>query len=207
MEKNQNGGPRLRVSNLRSAHAGPFSLDMRSGECMAITGPSGSGKTIFLRMLADLDPNQGDVSLDGKAREEWSAPQWRRSVMYQAAEPAWWQPRVSEHFLCSDRQRVCAMLPRLGLDAAMLEMEVERLSTGERQRLALVRSLVRQPAVLLLDEPTAALDRDAVAATEALLREQMHAGLMLVLVTHSAEQAAQLGHRRMEIRNGKFTPP
>lgn len=207
MENNQNGEPRLRIFNLRSAHAGPYTLDMRGGECIAITGPSGSGKTIFLRMLADLDPNQGGISLDGKAREEWSAPQWRRSVMYQAAEPAWWQPRVSAHFHCSDRQRACAMLPRLGLDVGMLEAQVERLSTGERQRLALVRSLVWQPAVLLLDEPTAALDQEAVAAAEALLREQMHAGLMLVLVTHSSEQAARLGHRRMEIRNGKFTPP
>jgi ABC-type polar amino acid transport system ATPase subunit len=66
--------------------------------------------------------------------------------------------------------------------------------------MALIRSLACQPKVLLLDEPTAALDPEAIAATEALLHKEVARGLTLILVTHSAAQARTLGHRHMTMR-------
>jgi ABC-type sulfate/molybdate transport systems ATPase subunit len=60
--------PRLRVAGLRCALAGPFHLDIRAGECIAITGPSGAGKSLMLRLIADLDPGEGEAFLDGRAR-------------------------------------------------------------------------------------------------------------------------------------------
>ena len=85
--------------------------------------------------------------------------------------------------------------------------DLARLSTGERQRLALVRSLAAQPAVLLLDEPTASLDQASVALVEALLQAQLRQGLILILVTHAREQATRLAHRMVEMHERKLTRP
>jgi ABC-type multidrug transport system ATPase subunit len=98
-----------------------------------------------------------------------------------------------------------ATLAALGLAPALLDTEIERLSTGERQRLALVRSLARRPRVLLLDEPTGALDPDGVARVEALLREQLAAGMAILVVTHAGEQARRLAQRIFRLEQGKLT--
>ena len=77
--------PRLALRDLKSPLAGPFDLALAPGACAAIAGHSGSGKSLFLRMVADLDPNTGEVSLDGVSRATLSATDWRRTVPYVAA--------------------------------------------------------------------------------------------------------------------------
>jgi ABC-type iron transport system FetAB ATPase subunit len=191
--------PALDVRALESAWAGPFSFSVARGECLAVQGPSGSGKSQLLRIIADLDVNSGSVSLYGQDREKISAPQWRRQVVYQAAEPAWWETTAAGHFTAVQLERVVALLPRVGLREAHLTTDVTRLSTGERQRMALIRSLSVNPRVLLLDEPTAALDAPAILTVEVLLREQLEAGLTIVLVTHSAAQADRLGNQKLTV--------
>jgi ABC-type iron transport system FetAB ATPase subunit len=79
--------PRLRIAELRSALAGPFDFAVAAGECVAIAGPSGSGKSLLLRLIADLDPNEGDIALDGRDRHGFTPPAWRRRVVYSAAKP------------------------------------------------------------------------------------------------------------------------
>lgn len=201
-----NRPPRLRIRELRSPYAGPFSLDLAGGECVAILGASGSGKTVFLRMIADLDPSSGIVLLGGAQRESWAAPAWRRKVIYQAAEPAWWETTAAAHFSPEEKETIMPLLARLNLRAELLDNELARLSTGERQRLALLRSLSRAPDVLLLDEPTAALDQESTAAVEALLRDCKAQGLALLLVTHSHEQARRLGDRLFRMHHGALEP-
>jgi len=193
--------PRLQVSQLQSPLAGPYSFELDAGQCITISGPSGSGKSLLLRMLCDLDPNTGDVLLDGVPRNSMSAPAWRSKVVYQPAEPAWWLPTAGAHFKPGQIPRMQQLLPQLNLSPALLEHEVSRLSTGERQRMALIRSLACEPKVLLLDEPTAALDPESVAATETLLHREVANGLSLILVTHSETQAHTLGHRHMTMRD------
>lgn len=160
---------------------------------------------MLLRLIADLDPGFGKVSLSGKQREDFTAPAWRSRVIYQAAEPAWWAPSAALHFPAAAASRVADLMAALGLDPTLLEADIARLSTGERQRLALIRSLVRSPAVLLLDEPTASLDSASTLAMESLLREHLATGLGIVMVTHSREQAARMGHRHFEMRDGRLT--
>lgn len=198
--------PRLHVGELQSDYAGPFSLDVAPGECVAILGPSGSGKSVFLRMIADLDPNTGEVKLDGQLRETWDAPHWRRQVVYQAAEPAWWEATAGAHFSEVEKQDVLARLPRLGLDAGVLDKDVTRLSTGERQRLALVRSLARRPRVLLLDEPTSSLDQASTLLVEEVLRDCLQSGLSIVIVTHSTEQADRISDRTFRMHDNSLEP-
>ncbi|NEX59964.1 ABC transporter ATP-binding protein [Noviherbaspirillum galbum] len=190
----------LRVRDLRSRIAGPFSFDLPDGECLAVLGPSGCGKTSLLRMLADLDENSGTVMLEGRERESWEAPAWRRQVAYHAAEAAWWQVRVDSHFSAGSlefmREEVTDWMAALRLPKDLLSAEVGRLSTGERQRLALVRTLVRTlaraPAILLLDEPTASLDQQSVAGVEQVLRYWLRPGRGMVIVTHSEDQAGRM---------------
>src|SRR5690348_5206128 len=74
------------------------SFELGSGECIALQGASGSGKTVLMRAIADLDPNEGTIKLDGVLRESVPAPAWRRQVTYLAAEPGWWADTVQEHF-------------------------------------------------------------------------------------------------------------
>ena len=174
------------------------------GEAIAITGPSGAGKSVLLRMIADLDPHEGQVTLEGVDRLAVPAPAWRRRVAYLAAEPGWWHDDAGPHF--PDRARVEAMMPELALDPALLAQPVHRLSTGERLRLALIRTLLLDPKVLLLDEPTGPLDPAGTRLVEALLIDRLRAGDALMIVTHEIEQAARLGARGFRLEAGTLTP-
>jgi ABC-type iron transport system FetAB ATPase subunit len=195
---------RLSARGLRSRFGGPFTFELHAGECIAVQGPSGAGKSVLLRMLADLDPHEGEALLDGRSATSMPAPAWRAPVVYQTAEPAWWEPTAGAHFADADSGFVELSLAALGLDSGILDNDIERLSTGERQRLALVRSLARRPGILLLDEPTAALDPDSVGKAEALLRAGLADGMAILIVTHSAEQAQRLARRIFRLEQGKL---
>ncbi len=194
----------LALAGLRSALAGPFDLTLERGACASITGPSGSGKSLLLRMVADLDPNEGQVHLDGRSRATWSAPDWRKRVIYVAAESGWWAEDVAQHFPATERTAVRAMTDRFGLKSELLDGPVARLSTGEKQRLALARALLRAPLILLLDEPTSALDDESIERVELLLRERMTAGMSILMVTHNGRQAERLARRHYLMSAGRL---
>jgi putative ABC transport system ATP-binding protein len=194
--------PALLVKGLRSEFAGPFELNLGKGSCAAITGPSGSGKSLFVRMIADLDPNEGEIWLNGRERASMTAPEWRKQVTYVSAESGWWADVVIEHFLATARNEVAALSARLGVRPDLLDAPVAQLSTGEKQRLSLVRALLPNPPVLLLDEPTGPLDEDSVTRVEALLQERMAAGTSIILVTHNPAQAERLGVQRYRMMAG-----
>jgi putative ABC transport system ATP-binding protein len=192
----------LLVKELRSEFAGPFELNLGTGACAAITGPSGSGKSLFLRMIADLDPNQGKVWLSGRERASMPAHAWRKQATYVSAESGWWADRVIEHFAVYRRSAVEALAGRLGLRVDALDAPVAQLSTGEKQRLSLARALLQNPPVLLLDEPTGPLDEESVTRVETLLQERMANGTSILLVTHDPNQAARLASQRYHMIAG-----
>jgi ABC-type iron transport system FetAB ATPase subunit len=193
----------LSVERLQRLSFGPFTLRVADGECVAIAGPSGSGKSVFLRMIADLDPHVGTAQLDDVSREQVAAPRWRRLVTYVAAESGWWEDMVAVHFgVAAEPAR--ALLSAVNLPTEALDWPVARLSSGERQRLALVRALVQEPRALLLDEPTAALDPDATRAVEALLHRVLERGASIVLVSHDPRQADRLATRQFRMEAGQL---
>src|SRR5690242_7403957 len=102
----------LRVWDLRTRLLKPASFSLASGECIAIRGPSGGGKTLLLRALADLDPNDGQVFLEGRDRLTMTGPEWRRLVGYLPAEPGWWADMVVDHF--TDWPAAVPVLANLG---------------------------------------------------------------------------------------------
>ncbi|MFJ3460133.1 ATP-binding cassette domain-containing protein [Achromobacter spanius] len=196
--------PLLRLRGLYSERMAPVSLDLAAGECAAVVGASGSGKSLLLRQIADLDPGHGEAELDGRRRSAMRGFEWRRLVVYCQAEAGWWDDHVSAHF--ADRAGAIAIMWRLGLAESKLDALVHELSTGERQRMGLVRALLQNPRVLLLDEPTAALDQGATALVEAELSRVLAAGAGILLVTHSAEQAERLARRRWRMAQGHMEP-
>ena len=182
----------LSVSGLRRLHLS-VSFDLQDGECVALQGPSGVGKTLLLRSIADLDPNEGTVKLDGTLREAMPAPAWRKHVTYLAAEPGWWSDTVQDHFTAWDD--ALPLVTRLGLPDNCGPWPIQRLSTGERQRLGLVRALMLRSRVLLLDEPTSALDSASAAVVESLIAERISNGTSVVWSTHDNAQARRVGSR------------
>ena len=192
----------LIVTDLRRPGLGPLSFRLDVGECVAIRGASGAGKSLLLRAIADLDPNDGSASIDGEQREDMPAPAWRRRVAYLAAESGWWADSVAEHF--DDWPEARTLVEALGLSAGSGEWPISRLSTGEKQRLALARSLLLQPRALLLDEPTSGLDPEAVELLEGIIRGRLERGACALWVTHDRAQAKRVASRWLEIDAGKL---
>ncbi len=192
----------LSVRDLRSAVFGPVSLQVAAGECVAVMGPSGAGKSLLLRAIADLDPNNGEVSLNGLARNAVPAPVWRRQVALVPAQSGWWADKVGEHFITAAPDT--DLLEALGLATETLNWSVARLSSGEKHRLAVLRALSLRPRALLLDEPSASLDETSTERLEAVLERQRDGGVALVLVTHDAAQAERLAARVLTMAGGRI---
>jgi putative ABC transport system ATP-binding protein len=106
------------------------------------------------------------------------------------------------HLAAAQLQSARRLAEQLGLGAELLDAEVARLSTGEKQRLALIRALLLESPVLLLDEPTGALDQASVALVEAAIRDRLTKGVAVVMVTHDDLLGQRLGdqHYRMSQR-------
>ena len=169
----------------------PTSFTLDAGTCATIRGKSGSGKSLLLRALADLDPCDGVVRLNGIDRATVPAPDWRKRVAFVPAESGWWAATVGEHM--ADPVAAGQTAQRLSLSGDAMDWPISRLSTGEKQRLSLVRALQGAPPVLLLDEPTSGLDPDAREKTEALIRDACADGAAVIVVSHDPDQAARLG--------------
>lgn len=193
----------LRIRNLKTAQLDVPSLDVANGECVAVMGASGAGKSLLLRAIADLDPNEADVSLDGSLRSAMPAYEWRRRVALLPAESGWWANTVGEHFRPGAPD--LSSLEALGLPGDATGWLVARLSSGERHRLALLRALSLEPKALLLDEPTATLDADSTKCVEVALRNLLAAGAMILMTTHDADQAKRLAARTLRVAEGRIS--
>ncbi len=178
-------------------HAANLQVD--AGERICLTAPSGAGKSVFLQCLADLLPHSGEVFFDGQPRTQFAGHAWRQQVCYVASESAWWSGRVIDHFPA----RVTLPLSTLQLDNELLERSPSGLSSGQRQRLSLLRALARHPRVLMLDEPTANLDERNTDAVETLLQEWTGEGNALIFTSHNVQQQMRLATRRWAIRDGR----
>lgn len=190
----------LRIENMATAYIPALSLELEKGECIGLSGQSGMGKSLFLRAIADLDPHSGQIFLDNKEQATIPATEWRKRVGLLAAESAWWAETVTEHFTRADNVE----FEKLGFHRDCLQWGTDRLSSGEKQRLALLRVLAMQSEVLLLDEPTANLDPDSVIKVEKLIEEyRKQHGASVIWVSHDIEQIKRIADRHYRLdKNG-----
>ena len=191
----------LKTTELQFGNIGPFSLSVASGECLAVVGPSGSGKSLLLRMMADLLPHAGSCWLDGRECASMPAPQWRRLIRYSGSEPGWWAPTIGAHFRDTQGNRDGA--EHLGLSRALFNAAPDRLSTGERQRFALLRAIEQRPRFLLLDEPTSALDHKSTLQVESLIGELLAEDIGIVIASHAAEQVQRVSNAIYAVGTGQ----
>jgi len=190
----------LIVKNLVYGGFGPVSFGLHAGDCIGIFGESGCGKTRLLRSIVDLDPHQGTVFLNDKDALSMPAPLWRRRVAFLPSESQWWCDRVAGHFALPPEENEFSSL---GLKPEILKAEVSHLSSGEKQRLALLRALINYPSVLLLDEVTAHLDSERAQLTERKIAElQSQQNLAVVWVSHNLEQLNRVCSRILYMEQG-----
>ncbi len=171
------------------------SFSLSAGDCLLIRGASGSGKSSLLRSLARLEPRaEGEVLWRGQSAHGGAVPGFRRRVAYTAQTPPRYPLTVSESFRevfefaeaagAFDEQRGVSYCSGLLLPESILSRKLSELSGGELKRVQIVRSLLADPSVWLLDEPSAGLDEQASAALCRLLSEWLVGERALVVVSH-----------------------
>lgn len=192
-----------------------LSVTVRAGEVLALVGPNGAGKSTLLGALAaDLSAAEGVVRIHGRPAGEWTAPELalRRAVLPQSAALSF--PFTVEEVVRMGRAPHAAASPAeddLAVAEAMALTEVtdfavrpfSALSGGERARVALARVLAQRAPLLLLDEPTAALDLKHQELVLRVCRERARAGEAVVVVLHDLGLAAAYAHRVAILRAGR----
>ncbi len=195
------------------------SFSLRRGEILALVGASGSGKTTLLNLLAGLDrATSGRITVAGEVISEMKAPQLanyraqrvgvvfqnfqllpNRSALVNVEVALYFQERrVRER-----RARSRAMLEKLGL-GDRLHHGPRDLSGGEQQRVAIARALVKQPDLLLADEPTGNLDHENSLRIQQLLLDLNREGLTIVVATHDLALARSIAHRQLVLSYGQI---
>lgn len=190
-----------------------LSFEVRAGECFGLLGPNGAGKTTTLKMLLGLvEPDAGTISLCGHAipqRARFARQRIGVVPQFDNLDPDF---SVRENLLVFGRyfglsaSKTRAMVPEL-LEFARLESKADarvgELSGGMRRRLTLARSLINDPDVLILDEPTTGLDPQARHLIWDRLRSLLSRGKTILLTTHFMEEAERLCHRLCIIEEGR----
>ncbi|WP_246021104.1 ABC transporter ATP-binding protein [Paenibacillus lentus] len=169
---------------------------------VALLGTSGQGKSTLLRILSLLDiADEGDIRLEGVSSKQFEPIEWRKNVCYVAQQAVMLPGSVEDnlrtvhqlHQTPYDDQLVNKLLAQVGLDAIDLSKNAADLSGGEKQRVALIRSLLLRPKILLLDEITASLDQSNAKRVEDMLQEwHRQEGTSMIWVTHQLEQAGRI---------------
>lgn len=188
-------------------------MSIEKGDYISIVGPSGSGKSTFLKLSASLiSPTDGNIYFYDKPYNDLDPIQLRRKVSYCFQTPYLFGSNVMDNLcfpfsirnLKTDMHKIDALLKRFKLNSEFKSKDVLNLSGGEKQRIALIRSLLFSPQVLLLDEVTSALDSENTLIVEELIKELNEEGTTILWVTHNMEQSRKNANKRLTIKDGSI---
>lgn len=191
-----------------------ISFDLALGEILVILGPSGSGKSSLLRCLNRLESNSGgEILFEGRETRTLRITELRRKIGMVFQIPSLPPATVRENVGTGPRlhgevltgEDCATLLNRVGLGSTFAERQVESLSVGEKQRVALAMALANHPSVLLLDEPTSALDPTAVLTIENLIKSiHQRLNTATLLVTHDLNQALRFNATTLLLHEGRI---
>ena len=191
-------------------------IDIASQDCLVITGKNGAGKTTLLRIIAGLEkPDAGEVSIDNTTVSSWRKQRRRllKSVMYLHQQPYMLAGSLRRNIeyaarlnpAIADRDSSVGKAIRWAGLEGLEAQSAASLSGGQKQRVALTRARLRDPQILLLDEPTANLDQESRARTLNMLREFCQSGTAIVIVTHDPDVFDELATQRLHLREHRLT--
>lgn len=187
-------------------------FSVQEGERLTLVGPSGSGKSSILKLLGGLiSPSQGQVLYQGSNLADLDMPLYRQEVSYCFQQPVLFGKTVADNLafpfevrqLAFDHQRAVQALRRVNLSETFLNKNITDLSGGEKQRVALVRNLLFEPKVLLLDEITVGLDAGTKEVVHDLIDESHASGKTIIEVTHDATEIAA-AEKVLQIEGGRL---
>jgi putative ABC transport system ATP-binding protein len=191
-----------------------ISYDINEGDFISIGGPSGSGKSSLLKIIATIiSKTDGEILYKELPLEQYEPTQYRKEVSYCFQSPVLFGKTVKDNLsfpyeirqMDFDKEKAVTLLSTLGLSESDLEKEVKFLSGGEKQRVALIRNMLFEPKVLLLDEVTSALDEANRTIIWNWLRTLKKNGTFTILmVTHNDEEAS-LADKNIQIVDGKIS--
>ncbi|HJZ78281.1 MAG TPA: ABC transporter ATP-binding protein [Vicinamibacterales bacterium] len=180
------------------------SFDVGRSEIVALLGPNGAGKTTTLRMLAGLmAPSSGSIAIEGRQMTRATGGALRMRIGFLTEAPGLWDRlTIRENLrvyaglygLADAERRIDVTLELFGLSDRHATVAAE-LSKGMRQKVALARTLLHDPVVLLLDEPTSGLDPEVARTFRLLLEERRAAGCSILVSTHNLDEAGRLANR------------
>jgi putative ABC transport system ATP-binding protein len=179
------------------------------GGVTVVTGPSGAGKSTLLRLCNRLDvPNRGCVRFRGDDVAHLDPLALRRRVGMIFQRPTPFGGTVRDNLAIAEStatsETMTRALGRAGLDPSFLDRRAHELSGGEAQRMCLARTLVTEPEVLLMDEPTGSLDEENAVLIERLACDLARGGVPVVWVTHDRAQLERIGDSVLEMRGGRI---
>lgn len=190
-----------------------ISLTVLERDFAVISGPSGSGKSTLLKLCAFLiSPSVGRILFHDRELTDYEPTELRKRIGYCFQTPHLFGTKVLENLAfpyqirrqSPDRERIQTLFERFNLDPGLLNADVQRLSGGEKQRIALIRSLLFQPEVLLLDEVTASLDLENTEAVESAVAQLNREGMTILWVSHQPDRLRSLANRSIRITDGRL---
>ena len=190
------------------------SLNVMEKDFITITGPSGSGKTTILRLINNLiSATDGTILYKNKNINEYNPIDLRKSISLCFQMPHLFGETVWDNLsfpfkirkINPDTEKILIYLNKLNLGEEYLKKDIRNLSGGEKQRISIIRSLLFNPDILLLDEITSALDDENSILVEEMICELNVHGSTILWITHNKSQDNRLGNRSILIENSKIT--
>lgn len=210
--------PILEFSNVSFSNEGKsilknLNIRIESGDYISIVGPSGSGKSTFLKLCNNLiSPSEGNISFNNKNVSEYNPIELRKEIAYCFQMPHLFGDTVMDNLSFPfkirnkkvDMDRIKYLFSLFSMDEEFIDEKVLNLSGGEKQRIALMRTLMFTPEVLLLDEVTSALDSENTLIVENIINKLNNEGSTILWVTHNEEQSTKYANKLLTLENGEI---